>query len=70
MTSREFVLALETLGWSQAEASRQLGVTESAVSRWVSGDRPIPGPISILMGEWGKLHARAGVTEPSHSATG
>lgn len=49
MSAAQFQRAIRKLGWNQRQAAEQLGVTEGAVSRWVSGDRQIPGPVEILI---------------------
>jgi predicted transcriptional regulator len=42
MTSSEFRAALDELGMYQDQAAGFLRVTPAAVSRWASGDRPVP----------------------------
>lgn len=49
MTSKQMRQALEDLGMDQRQAAGYLRVTEGAVSRWVNGERPIPGPICKLV---------------------
>ena len=49
MRAKEIKAVLKRLGWTQTEAASRLGVTQGAVSRWVSGDRPIPEPIVKLL---------------------
>lgn len=39
MTSAEIRTLLQLKGWSQADLAHELGVTEAAVSYWMSGDR-------------------------------
>ena len=51
MTSTEFAAAVTELGWNQTQAAEALGVTPGAVSRWVSGQRMIPGPVRIII-QW------------------
>lgn len=43
--------ALGTLGWNQARLASFLGVTEGAVSRWLSGERRITGPAERLISQ-------------------
>jgi len=45
MSSDEFRSVLSKLGISQADISKLLGVTSRAVSLWLSGERPVPGPV-------------------------
>ena len=49
MKAREIKAVLRRLEWTQTEAAARLGVTQGAVSRWLSGDRPIPEPIVKLL---------------------
>ena len=49
MHGGELLEAIRKLGMDQRQAAAYLRVTEGAVSRWVSGARPIPGPISKLI---------------------
>jgi transcriptional regulator with XRE-family HTH domain len=42
MDSMELKKRLRGLGWSYAEAARQLGVSRGTISRWISGERRIP----------------------------
>ena len=49
MTSSQLRQALEDLGMDQRQAAGWLRVTEGAVSRWVHGLRPIPGPVVVLI---------------------
>jgi transcriptional regulator with XRE-family HTH domain len=43
MTSEEFVVALEELGWKQSDFCRMADVDKNTPSRWVNGITPIPG---------------------------
>ncbi len=52
MTPAQFVAALKRLELSQEEAAKRLGVTPSAVYRWASGERPIPGPVVAAIRCW------------------
>ena len=49
MTSTDLKATLSRLGLSQAEAARLLGVTPTAVTRWVQGTRAVPGPVVRLV---------------------
>ena len=49
MTPATLSATLQRLGLSQAEAARLLGVTPGAVTRWVRGNRPVPGPVVRLL---------------------
>jgi len=49
MTSNELRSALGELGMDQRQLAGYLRVTEGAVSRWVNGEREIPGPICKLV---------------------
>ena len=46
---KELRSALKRLGWNQRELAEYLGVSEGAVSMWVNGLRPIPGPVAIAV---------------------
>jgi len=41
--------ALKRLGWKQSQLARYLKVTDGAVSMWLSGQRPIPGPVELAV---------------------
>jgi transcriptional regulator with XRE-family HTH domain len=67
MTAAEFRKALKRLGLTQSEAARRLYVTFSAVNRWATGKRSIPGPVIAALESWERerrvleaLAARAG----------
>ena len=49
VTPQDLSATLSRLGLSQAEAARLLGVTPGAVTRWVKGERPVPGPVARLL---------------------
>jgi predicted transcriptional regulator len=49
MTSKELSRALRQLGWTQARLAQVLDVTDGAVSRWLAGKRPIPGPVALAV---------------------
>jgi DNA-binding transcriptional regulator YiaG len=46
MTQHEFREAIERLEMSHGQAAGYLGVTHSAVWRWATGARPVPGPVA------------------------
>jgi len=52
MNAAQFEQALLKLGWTQRHAAEKFGVTEGAVSRWVNGERRIPGPIIVLLTQY------------------
>lgn len=56
MSPADFAAAIAALGWSQAEAARQLGVTGRAVRMWIAGDRTIPGPVKVALRCISALH--------------
>jgi len=49
MTASDIAGFRESLGWSQSELARQLGVTPAAVNQWESGKRVPSKPIMILI---------------------
>lgn len=50
MTPEEFKAARTRLGWTASEAARVLDVSGSrTVYKWESGERRIPGPVSVLV---------------------
>lgn len=49
MQASDLRAALDELGMTQAQLAGFLRVTESAVSRWVNAQRPIPGPVTKLI---------------------
>ena len=49
MTSKQFRAAIKRLRMSQSQAAAYLRVTEGAVSLWVNGKRPVPGPVAVLL---------------------
>ncbi len=52
MTADQLARALRQLGLTQQTAAEQLGVDQSAVSRWLSGKRAIPGPVVAALQCW------------------
>ena len=42
MTPEEFKEALKRLGWKQTDFARKAGMGTSSITRWVSGDTPVP----------------------------
>ena len=54
MTAKQLRAVLKSLGLSQLEAARRLGVTGRAVRFWVAGERRIPEPVAILLRTWAK----------------
>lgn len=49
MTAKELRAAQEALQMTGEQLAAYLGVTGGAVSRWLSGKRPIPGPVAKLI---------------------
>lgn len=45
MIGDDLKTVLTELGITQADFARLIGVTARAVTLWISGDRPIPGPV-------------------------
>lgn len=56
MTPAEFREALDMLGLSQREAGRLLGVAKTSIHRWLTGRRPIPGPVAAAVRCWLRRH--------------
>jgi hypothetical protein len=48
MTAKALDLILRRLDLPRAQAAQTLGVSKSALDKWCTGERPIPGPIIIL----------------------
>ena len=49
MTSKELREAIRSLGMTQVQMAAYLRVSEGAVSLWINGLRPIPGPVCKLV---------------------
>lgn len=49
MTGADLRALRQLLGWSQTRLAEELGVSQSAVSRWENDDRTIPGPVQRLL---------------------
>lgn len=45
---------LKRVKFNQREAARELGLTEAAVSRYLNGLRPIPGPVELHLKAWAR----------------
>lgn len=65
----EFKKRVKSLGWSDAEAARRLGVSRGTVSRWVKGDRRIPETAIRLLNILGRGRAAKTRREPPLSGT-
>jgi DNA-binding transcriptional regulator YiaG len=50
MTPVEFAAARKTLGLSVSRLARTLKSDERTIRRWEHGERPIPGPVEVLLG--------------------
>ena len=67
MEPLELVKKLQSLGWSYAEASRQLGVSRGTITRWVRGERKIPETAIRLINILGRartLQSKSGPAIP------
>lgn len=42
MTSEEFKATLRALGWKQTDFARKSGLNPTTISRWITGDTPVP----------------------------
>lgn len=51
MTRAEIRELLKLKGWNQVRLAKELGMSEAAVSRWLT-DRYVPGPATRLMRQW------------------
>jgi DNA-binding transcriptional regulator YiaG len=49
MTADEFRAWCERRAYTQAQAAAALNASQSAVSRWQTGERAIPGPVVRLI---------------------
>ncbi|GAB6842365.1 DNA-binding transcriptional regulator YiaG [Methylorubrum rhodinum] len=58
MTGAELRSAREALGLSVSLFAERLEVDQSAVRRWESGDRAIPGPVRVLVRLWLRERSR------------
>lgn len=61
MTAADFSDALKTLGWSQASLGRHLGITPRSMSRYATGQQPVPALLARYLELALRLHA-AGLT--------
>ncbi|MBW2067175.1 MAG: nucleotidyltransferase domain-containing protein [Deltaproteobacteria bacterium] len=64
MEALELKMRLKSLGWSYAEASRQLGVSRGTITRWVRGERRIPETAIRLINILGEGQAQQNKTQP------
>ena len=55
MNTDELRGALSALGWKQSELARRVGVGDTTVSRWVSGDA-VPQPVAAYLGIALEIH--------------
>ncbi len=58
MTPQELRDTLQELELSQSEAARRLGVEQSTMYRWLSGESKIPGPVEAAIEAWQWLRGR------------
>jgi len=42
MSPEEFKTALRRLGWKQTDFARKAGMGTSSITRWVTGETPVP----------------------------
>lgn len=49
VTAEQFQYALAMLGWTQARAARELGVSRHSVHRWANGRWPVPQMAADLL---------------------
>lgn len=60
MTPAQLKRALKKGGWSPADAARELKVARSTVTRWLRGERPIPGYLEMVLKVWVGSQVQAG----------
>lgn len=56
MTSPDISAALVSLGWSQRELARQLGVAESSVRQWLTGKSRMREPLADWLLDLARYH--------------
>ena len=49
MTPKQLRERIKALGWSQTQAAKALRLTDGAISRYLSGKRPIPGIVQVAL---------------------
>ena len=49
MTASELRAALDKLELGQAALADHIGVHRESVSRWCSGETPVPGPVAVAV---------------------
>ena len=52
MTPKEIVELMDLKGWSQAKLASKMQVTDGALTKWLTGVNPLPGPVVVLLREW------------------
>jgi transcriptional regulator with XRE-family HTH domain len=57
MTGVELITALATIGWSQRELARRLGIDEATVRRWARSATPVPRPVAAWLRQAAAWHA-------------
>jgi transcriptional regulator with XRE-family HTH domain len=50
--------ALRTIGWSQRELARRVGVDETQVRRWAAGKTAIPPALAVWLAKATAWHAK------------
>lgn len=61
MTPTEYRQAIKTLGWSQLEAGRRLGVSDNTAQRYASSSGP-SGPAARLIRLLVQIHEDGSIT--------
>lgn len=59
MTKEEFSRIRQLAGMTQAELAAFLRVVLRTVQKWELGERPVPGPVTVLMEQLRETHKRA-----------
>jgi hypothetical protein len=49
LTSRQFKMAIRSLGLSQGRAARLCGYYPGTAKKWASGGRKVPEPVAIIL---------------------
>jgi transcriptional regulator with XRE-family HTH domain len=58
VTSPTLAEALRTIGWSQRELARRVGVDETRVRRWLAGKAPMPLDLVAWLAKAAVWHER------------
>jgi len=57
VTGAELAVALRTIGWSQRELARRVGVDETRVRRWARDAARMPDDVAAWLAEAAAWHA-------------